>query len=498
MAVGNIYKTRARRGIPRGSKRYFMLTGIERLVDLSGARQSALSGPSLEQVQDAVQHGDAGALAQSDGHFAAVARDGQTVRLARTIGIPLRYFVAKMFHGPFLVVSDRIDTLYNWCQEQKIGWQFDPMYTRMIPAHYLVEIDQIGCPDPAPRYRRFFNPPVGKGPADIEAAGAAYVGAAYEAIKAWLGTVVPSGEPIAVSFSGGVDSTSVFLLARQALAERGESPDRLRAFTLDLGGGEDAKQAEAVARELGFEGQWERVSAPCARLDLEEAIRVIEDYHPLDVECAAASLCLLQGIRERYPSLTYLLDGDGGDENMKSYPLEDSDLTLSSILRNPLLYQEGWGVDAIKHSLTYSGGLSRSYVRTYAPAKRYDFDAFSPFSVRSVIAAAVALPFEEVLSGSVERLYSLKTDVVRAGVKAVTGVTMPTHPKRRFQDGVGGGSGSGVNGSGGDTYRTWRVSKSWCRQVFLRQWEERLRVAWGPEAERISGNDITVPLPTAR
>ena len=95
---------------------------------------------------------------------------------------------------------------------------------------------------------------------------------------------------------------------------------------------------------------------------------MIEDYHPLDVECAAAALCLLRGIRERYPSLRYLIDGDGGDENLKSYPLEDSDLTLSSVLRNPLLYQEGWGIDAIKHSLAYSGGLSRGYVRTYAPA----------------------------------------------------------------------------------------------------------------------------------
>ena len=304
---------------------------------------------------------------------------------------------------------------------------------------------------------------------------------------------MPPGEPIGLMFSGGVDSTSVFLLARHALAELGESPDRLRAFTLDLGGGADARQAESVVRELGLEGQWERVTAPEARPDLEEAVRVIEDYHPLDVECAAVSLCLLRNVRERYPSLRYLLDGDGGDENLKSYPLEDSDLTLSSILRNPLLYQEGWGVDAIKHSLTYSGGLSRSYVRTYAPARRFGFDAFSPYSVRSAIAAAVALPFEAVLGGSVERLYGLKTDVVRAGVQATTGVDMPTHPKRRFQDGVGG---SGVNGSGGDTYRTWRVSKAWCRQVFLGQWSERLRTAWEPQAERVSGNDVTVPLPT--
>ncbi len=170
---------------------------------------------------------------------------------------------------------------------------------------------------------------------------------------------------------------------------------------------------------------------------------------------------------------------------MKSYPLEDSDLTLSSILRNPLLYQEGWGVDAIKHSLTYSGGLSRSYVRTYAPGAKYGFDAFSPYSVRSAIAAAAALPFEQVLDGSVERLYTLKQEVVKAGVSSVLGIDMPVSPKRRFQD-----------GAGGESYKKWRVSKSWCRQIFLKQWEGRLKEAWDLQADRISGNDVNVPLPT--
>src|SRR5205807_656660 len=129
---------------------------------------------------------------------------------------------------------------------------------------------------------------------------------------------------------------------------------------------------------------------------------------PLDVEGVAASLSLLNAVRERYPNLKYMLDGDGGDENLEDYPLEDSDLTLSSVLRNPMLYQEGWGIDAIKHSLTYSGGLSRSYVRTYAPGWKYGFEGFSPYTVRSVIAAALAIPFETVLGSSVDRLYRLK------------------------------------------------------------------------------------------
>lgn len=463
-----------------------MLAGVERLVDLVGTQSAALTPLTETEVRAAVQNLDLQTLATSDGHFASVAREEQTVRLARTIGVPLRYFVAKMFHGPFLLVSDRIDSLFEWCQKEKIGWQFDPLYTRMVPAHYLVEIDQIGCPDPAPRYHRFFQPSIGTGTTDLEAAGAAYVSAAYATLKRWLASL-PDGEMVGLAFSGGIDSTSVLLMALHALQELGRDPGLLRAFTLDLGGGKDAAQAEAIVKELGLEAHWERIQMPAERVNLEEAIRVIEDYHPLDVECAAVALCLLEGIRERYPDLKYLLDGDGGDENLKSYPLEDSDLTLSSVLRNPMLYQEGWGVENMKHSLTYSGGLSRAYVRTYAPAQKFGFEALSPYTVRSVIAEALAIPFETVLDGSVERLYTLKQQVVQAGVKAVVGIEMPAYPKRRFQDGVGG-----------ESYRAWRVSKAWCRHTFLRQWEDRLREAWDPQTERLSGNVVPASMQSLR
>src|SRR5438552_8526613 len=98
-----------------------MLQGVERLVNLTGVSESGLNGATAPEVEEAVRRGDLETLRATDGHFAAVARDGQTVRLARTIGQPLRYFVAKMFHGPFLVVADRIDTLYHYCREQKIG-----------------------------------------------------------------------------------------------------------------------------------------------------------------------------------------------------------------------------------------------------------------------------------------------------------------------------------------------------------------------------------------
>jgi asparagine synthase (glutamine-hydrolysing) len=462
-----------------------MHPGVHRHVDLVGPRASALTGATADALVAALRASDTAALARTDGHFALAAREGNTVRLARTIGLPLRFFVAKMFHGPFLVVSDRVDTIFEWCLSENIGWQFDPLYTRMVPAHHLVEIEQLGCPDPNPVYHRFFEPEIARGPADVAELGAHYARATLAALKTWL-SAIPAGARIALAFSGGIDSTAVLLLARRALEDLGRDPARLFAYTLDLGGGADAAQAERTVSALGLRGQWERIVPSKTDLDLPAAIRTIEDYHPLDVECAAASLLLLNALRERHPDLRHLLDGDGGDENLKSYPVEDSDLTISSVLKNPLLYQEGWGIDAIKHSGTYSGGLSRSYVRTFAPARRTGFEAFSPFTVRSVIASAARIPFATLAAGDIEKLYALKGAIVAAGVEAVAGIRMSVAPKRRFQDGIADSA---------SAHRRSRTSKAWCRQVFLDQWKERLNVAWEPTRRR-SGNEIPAPAPS--
>ena len=104
-----------------------------------------------------------------------------------------------------------------------------------------------------------------------------------------------------------------------------------------------------------------------------------------------------------------------------------------------MLYQEGWGVGRIKHSLTYSGGLSRSYVRTYAPVRRYGFDGFSPFTRPAVVEVAEGIPFAALTKYDVPTLYALKGEIVRRGVKAVTGLDMPVFPKRRFQHGAARG-----------------------------------------------------------
>ena len=53
-----------------------------------------------------------------------------------------------------------------------------------------------------------------------------------------------------------------------------------------------------------------------------------------------------------------------------------------------------------------------------------------------MIAVAEAVPFIELTAYDVPTLYSLKGEIVRRGVKAVTGFDMPVFPKRRFQHGA--------------------------------------------------------------
>ncbi|HKX63580.1 MAG TPA: asparagine synthetase B family protein, partial [Verrucomicrobiae bacterium] len=181
----------------------------------------------------------------------------------------------------------------------------------------------------------------------------------------------------------------------------------------------------------------EPIEAQLSSLDLAETIRVVEDYKPLDIEAAAMGMALCRGIRARYPQWKYLIDGDGGDENLKDYPIEENpELTIRSVVSNLMLYQEGWGVGTIKHSLTYSGGLSRSYTRTYAPGRNYGFQGFSPFTRPGVIEVAEGIPFTELTGMEVDKLYSLKHEVVTRGIKAITGLDMPAYPKRRFQHGA--------------------------------------------------------------
>lgn len=410
---------------------------VERIVDLARPEANVFFNVTPEEARRRVAAGDLHAVAAIDGQFAIVAPSGQLVRLARSIGRPLRYFIAKHHDGPWLIAAERIDAIHRYLKEHGLGGQFHPSYTRMAPAHYVTEVALTGCPDPSPRHQRFFVPERNSLPADLHAIGQAYVGALYAGIEQWLKLRAKEG-PIGVPFSGGIDSGSVFLVTYHAMRRLGMHPGRLKAFTLSVEQqGEDLSQARQFLKALGLEYFLEPITVPQEAFDWRAAVRLMEDYKPLDVQSATMSLALCHGIRHRYPDWRLLIDGDGGDENLKDYPIEENpELTIRSVLNNSLLYQEGWGVDSLKHSMTYSGGLSRAYVRTSAPAAAYGFDGFSPYTLPRVIAVAEAIPFIELTQWRHEQLYRLKGEIVARGVKAVTGFDLPIFPKRRFQHGV--------------------------------------------------------------
>jgi asparagine synthase (glutamine-hydrolysing) len=409
---------------------------IEQVVDLLDPAANRLLNLTPDEARDRLRRGPAETVRGFDGSFALIAREGKTVKLARSMDRPMRYFLAKRHEGPALIVADRIDAIHRWLQDHGFADQFHPSYTRMVPAHYVVEIQLVGCPDPDPVYTRFFTPQRNALPPDLDEIGRRYMGALADEIARWLRSV-PEREPLGVCFSGGIDSGAVFLVTYHALCQLGMNPARLKAFTLNLGEGPDLDQARAFLEAVGLGLFLEPVEASLSDLDVAETIRVVEDYKSLDIEAASMGLTLCRALRARYPDWKFLLDGDGGDENLKDYPIEENpELTIRSVVNNLMLYQEGWGVGRIKHSLTYSGGLSRSYARTYAPARHFGFEGFSPFTRPAVMEVAEAIPFAELTAMSVEKLYSLKGEIVSRGVAAVTGRAMPVFPKRRFQHGA--------------------------------------------------------------
>jgi asparagine synthase (glutamine-hydrolysing) len=179
-----------------------MSESISRVVDLTEPSLNRIVNMDIDEARRRVSSGHAEAVNAIHGSFAIVASEGTTVWLARSMDRPLRYFLAKRHEGPALYVADRIDALQRALVQDGFGGQFHPSYTRMVPAHYVVELALIGCPDPDPTYTRFFTPKREALPVDLDRIGAAYIGALADEIECWLRAIesTRTGEPVGVAF----------------------------------------------------------------------------------------------------------------------------------------------------------------------------------------------------------------------------------------------------------------------------------------------------------
>ncbi|MEC8473998.1 MAG: asparagine synthase-related protein, partial [Planctomycetota bacterium] len=297
---------------------------IDRVVNLLDPKGNLLLGTSFEEASEAVRGGDPTAVRKICGQFAICEQSGKTIRMARSIGRPMRYFLAKRAEGPALIIAERMDEIREQLEREGLADQFHPSYTRMVPAHHLLELQLVGCPDPNPTLHRYFAPQRNRLHSDIREIGAQYIGKVAEICDQWLDSI-PNNEPIGLMFSGGVDSGSLVMLLDFLLRRKGQSPARLKAFTMTTGQqSSDGEQAEQFLKQIDREMYLEKVEIPSDQISWREAVRVIEDYKPLDVQAATMGLALLKEVRQRYPDWKYLIDGDGGDENLKDYPIEEN------------------------------------------------------------------------------------------------------------------------------------------------------------------------------
>ena len=162
---------------------------IERVVDLLDPATNDLYDLTTEQARALLVQHAADAMQQIEGSFALVARSGKMVRMVRSLDRPMRYFLAKRTEGPVLIVADRIDAIYDWLKSEGLEAQFHPSYTRMIPAHHVVDLQLIGCPDPDPVYTRFFTPEMATMEPDTQRIGERYIAALANEVSLWLDRV---------------------------------------------------------------------------------------------------------------------------------------------------------------------------------------------------------------------------------------------------------------------------------------------------------------------
>ncbi len=431
------------------------------LVDLLESTWSKLYNATQNEAITALT---SNTLTNISGEFAlaSFATDEQgrmVLHAARTIGIPARVAcqILSPTHTRFFIAHTIEEIRQSWVKgipsESRRQKPFDPDYTEMVPAFLRLTIKPWLMRD---RKYLWFLPGTAYAACDdplepsIPTIGKAYVTATLSVLRDQL-RLIPDDTPLGLALSGGADSTLVAAGLLVVLQELHRT-NPVYFFTLAVdGGGSDLPQAEQVVSALRRHfGRNTMSHVPIkihsAEIDVHQLQRdaalCLEEYHIRDVECAMAGLLLYRGVqrlvaRGTVPSINHDFNGDGGNEVFRDYPLWDEgygNINFKDVLSQPFLYLLGYDRKKLMFNPSFSAGLSRSYTRTFNPARAFGVQTFSPLIDRRVIEVGRRIPLS-TLAPTPQELHTLRGEAVRAGLEHVLNLRLPVFPKVRFQEG---------------------------------------------------------------
>ena len=134
-------------------------------------------------------------------------------------------------------------------------------------------------------------------------------------------------EPIGVLFSGGIDSGAVFLVTHHLLLRRGQSPARLKAFTLAVdGGGADMTQAARFLNDvdLGLFLEADRMrSLTINQANLDNQRNAVQEERRLSVDNRAYGKTFEAIFETAYDNFAYKHSTIGSMADLDAATVED-------------------------------------------------------------------------------------------------------------------------------------------------------------------------------
>ena len=226
---------------------------VARVVNLIPAASQRLWSMDAEDASRRLLAGDLDEVLAIDGSFALVAQDGERV-LPGAQPRPADAVLPGQGDGRARARSSPSASTRSppsWPAEAGAA-QFHPSYTRMVPAHHVTTLRLIGCPDPNPVHRRFFDPPRGTLPADLDLIGRRYIEATVHGAAALAAARRTPPRRSAFRSRAGSTAARCSSACTGCCSTKGQSPARLKAFTLSVdGGGADALAGARLPRPHG-------------------------------------------------------------------------------------------------------------------------------------------------------------------------------------------------------------------------------------------------------